>query len=236
MKRLSGQARYRILVGLLVIILVYYAYKTLTDYNNRIIHEDQLEFARTKGSPVMISVFYEALCPDSKNFIVKQLKSAYSKLPNLIEIEFFAYGKATTTVQQDGSLSFQCQHGPTECEGNIIHCCAVESIHNTETKLDFIACMIRDNGNPQKAFQRCSREYTVDDENIQKCINSLHGKELLKIAGENTHALNPPVSFIPTVLIDGQQRRQATILRDLFAEVCAVLAESGLTPKACESI
>lgn len=39
MKRLSGQARYRILVGLLVIILVYYAYKTLTDYNNRIIHE-----------------------------------------------------------------------------------------------------------------------------------------------------------------------------------------------------
>jgi interferon gamma-inducible protein 30 len=96
--------------------------------------------------------------------------------------------------------------------------------------------MIRDNGNPQKAFQRCSREYTVDDENIQKCINSLHGKELLKIAGENTHALNPPVSFIPTVLIDGQQRRQATILRDLFAEVCAVLAESGLTPKACESI
>ena len=39
MKRLSGQARYRLLVGLLVIILVYYAYKTLTDYNNRIIHE-----------------------------------------------------------------------------------------------------------------------------------------------------------------------------------------------------
>lgn len=39
MKRLSGQARYRLLVGLLVIILVYYAYKTLSDYNSRIIHE-----------------------------------------------------------------------------------------------------------------------------------------------------------------------------------------------------
>lgn len=39
MKRLSGQARYRLLVGLIVIILVYYAYKTLTDYNSRIIHE-----------------------------------------------------------------------------------------------------------------------------------------------------------------------------------------------------
>ena len=96
--------------------------------------------------------------------------------------------------------------------------------------------MIRDNGNPQKAFKRCSKEYTVDEETIMKCYNSLHGKELLKIAGEATHSLNPPVSFIPTVLIDGQQRRQATILRDLFAEVCAVLSESGLTPKACEAI
>lgn len=89
---------------------------------------------------------------------------------------------------------------------------------------------------PQKAFQRCSREYTVDMETIQKCFSSLHGKELLKLAGDATHALNPAVTFIPTVLIDGQQRRQATILKDLFAEICAVLAESGLTPKACENV
>lgn len=235
MKRLSG-ARYRALVAILIIILFYYAYKSLTDYNNRLIHEDQLEFAKTKGSPVIVSVFYEALCPDSKNFIVKQLKSAYSKLPNLIDIEFFAYGKAKTTVEQDGSLSFQCQHGPTECEANIIHCCAVESIHDTEIKLNFIACMIRDNANPQKAFQRCSREYNVDVETIQKCYSSLHGKELLKIAGEATHSLNPPVTFIPTVLIDNMQRRQPDILKNLFAEICTVLAESGLTPKACESV
>lgn len=99
-----------------------------------------------------------------------------------------------------------------------------------------IGCMIRDNKDPQKALMRCAREFTVDVETIQKCYNSLHGKELLKLAGEATHALNPPVSFIPTVLIDGQQRRQASILRDLFAEICAALAETGLSPKACENV
>jgi interferon, gamma-inducible protein 30 len=52
---------------------------------------------------VLVAVYYEALCPDSKNFIVKQLKSAYTKIPNLIEIEFFPYGKASTHENADGT-------------------------------------------------------------------------------------------------------------------------------------
>lgn len=53
-----------------------------------------------------------------------------------------------------GSLKFECQHGQRECEANIIHCCAIEAIHDTETRLNVITCMIRDNNNPQEAFQR----------------------------------------------------------------------------------
>lgn len=67
--------------------------------------QDQLEFAKVKGSPILVSVYYECLCPDSKNFILKQLKSAYSKLPDLMEIEFFPYGKATTSEKADGMYS-----------------------------------------------------------------------------------------------------------------------------------
>lgn len=54
----------------------------------------------------------------------------------------------------EGSLSFDCQHGERECEANIIHCCSIEAIHDPSTKLNFVACMIRDNNNPQEAFQR----------------------------------------------------------------------------------
>jgi len=188
---------------------------------------------------VLVSVFYEALCPDSKNFIIKQLATAYRKIPRLMEIEFFPYGKATTTTLPDGSLQFECQHGAVECEANIIHCCAVESIHDTEMRLTFVSCMIRDNGRPNEAFQRCSREFAIDSaiaETIQKCFSSLHGSELLKIAGEATHALRPKVSFIPTVTLDGLQGHQASILKDLFSEICKVLGQSGLTPKVCDEV
>lgn len=96
--------------------------------------------------------------------------------------------------------------------------------------------MIRDNNNPQEAFHRCAKEFSVDIETIQKCFNSLHGRELHKLAGDATHALRPAVSFIPTITLDGNQRRQASILKDLLSEICVVLSESGLTPKACETV
>lgn len=40
--------------------------------------------------------------------------------------------------------------------------------------------------------------------------------------GEYTHALKPSVSFIPTITLNGSQGRQASILKDLLAEVCKV--------------
>lgn len=55
----------------------------------------QENLTRQAGSPVLVMVFYEALCPDSKNFIVKQLHSAYERAPSLIDIQFVPYGKAT---------------------------------------------------------------------------------------------------------------------------------------------
>lgn len=50
---------------------------------------------RRAGSPVLVMVFYEALCPDSKNFIIKQLHTAYGRAPSLIDFQLVPYGKAT---------------------------------------------------------------------------------------------------------------------------------------------
>lgn len=43
----------------------------------------------------MVMVFYEALCPDSKHFIIKQLEPTYTKAPALIDFQLVPYGKAT---------------------------------------------------------------------------------------------------------------------------------------------
>lgn len=53
---------------------------------------------RVPGSPVMVMVFYEALCPDSKHFIIKQLEPTYNKAPSLIDFQLVPYGKATVFV------------------------------------------------------------------------------------------------------------------------------------------
>lgn len=86
------------------------------------------------------------------------------------------------------------------------------------------------------SLSQCAREFTIDVETIQKCYNSPHGKELLKIAGEATKALRPAVSFIPTITLDGDQRSQKAILKDLMSEICDVLKSGGMIPKACESL
>lgn len=43
----------------------------------------------------MVTVFYEALCPDSKHFVIKQLQAAFYKAPTLIDFQLIPYGKAT---------------------------------------------------------------------------------------------------------------------------------------------
>lgn len=83
-----------------------------------------------------------------------------------------------------------------------------------------------------KYFQ-CTKANNIDAEQIQKCFDSPHGAELLKMHGELTHALRPLVSFIPTITLDGSQGRQASILKDLLTEVCKVGGGHSLHPDVC---
>jgi len=41
-----------------------------------------------------VGVYYEALCPDSRNFILQHLVPSFNKAPDSFDIEFVPYGKA----------------------------------------------------------------------------------------------------------------------------------------------
>lgn len=94
--------------------------------------------------------------------------------------------------------------------------------------------MIRDNSNPKEALKRCTFEYSIDSEKIEKCSTSLHGSELLKMHGELTHALRPKMTFVPTVTLDGSQGRQASILKDLLTEICKIESGRDPVPDVCK--
>ncbi|XP_052896015.1 GILT-like protein 1 [Anopheles moucheti] len=227
----------RIIYLMILIIMIVLIYKSFTQNKP---NDDDVE--QTSGSdpmlkvsaPVFVVVYYEALCPDSKNFVLRQLLPAYERAPDLMDIEFVPFGKATWTTKSDGSLEFDCQHGHIECEANTIHACVVEAVREPRTRLDMVTCMIENNIIPVDSFLRCAKQHGVDIESIKKCYDSPHGAELLKVHGEATHALRPAVTFIPTVTLDGAQYVQKSILKDLFGNVCQVVSGRGPKPDVCK--
>lgn len=48
-----------------------------------------------KYQKVLVTVYYEALCPDSRSFVIKQLEPTYQSLKEHITVEMVPYGKAT---------------------------------------------------------------------------------------------------------------------------------------------
>ncbi|XP_049768939.1 GILT-like protein 1 [Schistocerca cancellata] len=174
---------------------------------------------RTYTTPVEVGVYYEAQCPDSQDFIIDQLLPAYEKAPNLIEPIFIPYGKAHT-IRTPTGYEFVCQHGPSECEGNKIHACAIDVLQEIDIQLKYIGCLMSDYDYPELVGQKCAKQLGIDWNPILWCSRGTRGTELLRAYGEATKALDPPVSFIPTVTLNGKQGDQSAILYDLWGEIC----------------
>jgi len=73
-----------------------------------------------------------------------------------------------------------------------------------------------------EAGQKCAAEVSdgVDWPVIKRCSSGPQGAELLRAYGDETNALTPKVSFIPTITLDGSQDGQKYILKDFQQEVC----------------
>lgn len=106
-------------------------------------------------------------------------------------------------VKTDDTYEFVCQHGPVECQANIVHACSIDVIKDPTTRLNFVACMIENNMEPMKIMNTCAESIPVDLKAIEKCSETEKGKELLAKYGQMTDSLSPRVSFIPTITLNG---------------------------------
>lgn len=199
--------------------------------------ESELEFQREEdgANKVRLDFYYEVLCPDSRKFLLRQLYPAYEEIGETFYINFIPYGKADTYYDEyDDRYSFDCQHGPTECQGNIYHACANNYINNYDLRVDFIRCMMLNNYDPEKAVKRCGREHDVEVDSILRCGEGKEGKQLHAHAGRLTKELRPKMTFVPTMDLDGDQHSQRQILRSLKQELCRLY--KGLKPRGCRKI
>ncbi|XP_055337344.1 gamma-interferon-inducible lysosomal thiol reductase-like [Paramacrobiotus metropolitanus] len=193
---------------------------------------------------VIVDVYYEALCPDSVDFIVKQLYPTMQSIGHIANVSLIPYGFATETFV-DGQWVFKCQHGPKECKANIIQSCAIHfldpgpgsylhRVKDTVPKeIEFVNCM-ESSEDPSTAGPKCAKKQRIKYGPISACAKGSEGNYLQHIMAQKTEALNPQPGFIPWINFNGAhtEANQDRALQDLTGLVCDLY--TGEKPSQCK--
>lgn len=211
----------RLAIAVIILLVIWIIYTKF--------YVEEQEYQSVKGQKVNVTVFYEVLCPDSRHFVLRQLYPTWEKVPEIMDINYRPFGKAYITRKGD-DYEFQCQHGPTECEGNIVHNCAVKYVQES-LLMPYINCMMKDNYEPLKIGKTCAEMLDLDWPAIKKCATSREGQELMAKVGYESLGVKNRLSFIPTIALNGDYENQSGLLKNLLAGVCDKF--NGPRPENC---
>ncbi|CAK9291724.1 unnamed protein product [Gordionus sp. m RMFG-2023] len=183
---------------------------------------------------LVFDVFYESLCPDSKNLITKQVWILIQKLRNesndkkdLVKFRFWPYGKSSEIYNNETlKWEFNCHHGAEECLGNLWHTCALYgNLAKQGDAENFIACTFGYTKNLSVGLSECSQLANFNFKELSICANSIEATRFLRKTGVKTKELAPAINYIPWVLINNQydvERRMQAESR-LQELVCGVM-------------
>ncbi|KAJ8705426.1 hypothetical protein PYW08_012472 [Mythimna loreyi] len=174
---------------------------------------------------VKIAVYYESLCPDSKRFITQQLAPVWRDFRGVVKVKMVPYGKSTQD-KVNGKWQFTCHHGPDECYGNKIQACILKdrNLQDTE-KMELVICLMNQ-ANPDKSLDTCLAQVSKETESakLKRCASSDQGDNLLATYGDKSAAVQRPLAFVPTIIINEKfdQAIQDEAFTDLKTVVCRV--------------
>ncbi|XP_047099441.1 GILT-like protein 1 [Schistocerca piceifrons] len=175
-----------------------------------------------------VAVYYETLNQTCKGFFIDQLLPAYNQAPDRITVKLVPFGK--TVVNSTDPLTFTCEHGQRECEGLKIHSCAIAHVQDQTSLLNLAECTIRNQTDPEARLIECATDLGIEVSPIEDCAKSTNGSRLLKLNGDKTKELNPPLTDLPTITLNGRQDEQQQLLTNLWNEICKVLQPK---PSSC---
>ncbi|XP_063600328.1 gamma-interferon-inducible lysosomal thiol reductase-like [Penaeus indicus] len=173
------------------------------------------------ANPVTVSVYYESLCPDSQRFVVTQLYPVWLDLKEIMLLDVNSYGKCKDSPAGDG-YSFECQHGPDECEGNMMLTCA-KKYSSEEQYMSFANCTMADLVGIA-AGAKCAEVSGVNYTRVEDCFNSVEGQLLQHEVGVKQAELDPPLNYVPWILIN-----------DVFTEEQLDAAQNDLRKVVCDA-
>lgn len=186
---------------------------------------------------VAVALYFESLCPDCQLFIRQQLYPTYLKVGEIFNLTLVPYGNARETRKGDKWV-FECQHGPKECQGNLIETCAIELLKNITVSFPFVHCFEENTErsqepNPAEIAEKCAKSLKIDYAPIEACVSGPQGNELEHKMALKTDALKPQHQYVPWVTINGKhtekmQRKAENNLQELVCEFY-----TGTKPSAC---
>ncbi|KAK8598309.1 hypothetical protein V6N13_094282 [Hibiscus sabdariffa] len=183
------------------------------------------------SNKVSLTLYYESLCPFSANFIVNYLPKLFERdLISIVDLRLVPWGNA----KLKGNDTFECQHGPAECLLNTLEACALDAWPKLNDHFPFIYCV--------EAFvykgkylewESCFEKLGLEAKPVTDCYSTGLGKKLdLQYAAE-TNALEPPHTYVPWVVVDGQPLYED--YENYLSYVCKAYKGDAL-PKACSGL
>lgn len=151
---------------------------------------------------VKVGVYYDSLCPFSQKFLTGTLWNVWNAegVRDIIDLQLIPFGNTKESVGDNGRYNFTCQHGPAECEGNMLQSCAV-SILGSRIAYQYIYCMSK-SANPNANAAQCAEQQKLDYGALKSCAR-VHGDEVLHRMGYQTDLLYPAHEYVPWLTING---------------------------------
>ena len=182
---------------------------------------------------VQVALYYEAQCPGCRQTITTSFAHAYGKsgFLDMADITFVPYGNASETgPDSNGDYSYTCQHGPTECQYNLIESCGLNLIENPMDQFNFINCIennddSRSSTDYDSVLDKCANQADVASQTaaITSCYKGSMGNGYEHAMATKTNALNPAHTYVPYVTGKNgvhSDTIQDAVQRSLFLYVC----------------
>jgi len=164
----------------------------------------------------------------------------------IANFSMWPYGNAQETQYNSTYWYFTCQHGTSECIGNMWEDCAIEHYPTVTQGVPqywpFVDCLEQSGkAGDATTAQNCAAKNGVDWNVITTCAGSTpqygtqgDGNPLMHTTAVNTNNLNPPHQWTPWVVLNGVPLTNAQLDMSLTRLVCN--AYTGTPPAGCPSV
>jgi len=201
----------------------------------------------SRKNTAKVEVYYEALCPDSVQFLNGSLRSAWedADLRDRMSLHLYPFGNGHLLKEEHVSQGYHfwhpgadyplvlCQHGSRECLGNTIQACALADLEATK-HMPFVLCMVSygTQAGPELTSYACGTRLGIDMAKLKACATSRRGHDLLIEHGQRS--LNPDLGrkYVPFVMVNGRHSEIAE-KGDLIGAICGTL--DAPKPTACSN-